>query len=145
MRGYLVDSERQTIEEIDSAFEIEDMCRLLGCQIFTNGSRPLRGNIEDGFDVVYVSDDDLLEGRDDQRFWFQVDADRNPPSSHPIAGNGLVMGCDPEGKACDVQIAIDEVRARVTFTRRRFRGFEQRINDDGIIVTITAPIIGDEA
>lgn len=93
MRGHLINSERKTIEEIDGAFEdYEEINRALGCESMTTGSRPLRGDIEQGFDAVYVSDDNL-EDHDDPRFWFQVDADRNPPSSFPIAGNGFERAC----------------------------------------------------
>jgi hypothetical protein len=100
----------------------------------------------EGFDAIYVSDDDL-EDRDDPRFWFQVGADRRPPSSFPLAGNGLVHGVDPEGEPCDIKISLDEVRARITFTRRKFRGFEigQRIEDGIVGVTVKAPIIDDGA
>ena len=54
-----------------------------------------------------------------------MDADRNPPSSFPICGGrGLVQGADKFGETCDVTISIAEVRSRITFTQRRFQGFE---------------------
>jgi hypothetical protein len=70
-----------------------------GCRHFTTGSRPLRGNMSAGSDGLLVSDDDL-EDRDDPRFWFQVDADKDPPSSFPVAGRGLVTGIDKSGETC---------------------------------------------
>ena len=73
---------------------------VLRCDCHTTGAH-LRGSLETGFDAIYVGDDPL-EDWDDPRFWFQVDADRNPPSSHPIAGLGLALGTNKEGAGCDV-------------------------------------------
>jgi hypothetical protein len=33
------------------------------------------------------------------RFWFQVDAERDPPSSFPLAGRGLLTGADAPPEA----------------------------------------------
>jgi len=63
----------------------------IACSIaaeFANCSRSLRGNMTERFDSIYVSDD-FVEDRHEPRVWFQVDADRTPPSSYPIAGKGL--------------------------------------------------------
>jgi hypothetical protein len=87
MRAYLIDPDRRTIEAIDFAGGYEAILKVVGCNSFTTGSRPLNGSIMKGFDAVYVSDD-ILEDRDDPKDWFEVDADRDPPSSHPIPGRG---------------------------------------------------------
>ena len=113
MRGYLINSERHTIEEIDFGLGLDDICRVLNCRKIANCSRSLRGNMTEGFDSIFASDDYLANSR----FAFQVDADRTPPSSFPIAGNGLVHGVDEKGNLCDVKITLDEVHARITFTR----------------------------
>jgi hypothetical protein len=62
--------------------------RMLNCCRIANCSRSLRGNMTERFDSIYVSDD-FVEDRHEPRVWFQVDADRTPPSSYPIAGKGL--------------------------------------------------------
>lgn len=136
VRGYLIDSEKATIEEIwYDGGDIDVIKKLLNCQRFTLGARLQRNG--DGDDTIYASDD-YLEDRN-PKFWFQVDADQLRPTSHPIAGNGLVHGCDEEGRICDVTIPIEEVRARITFTRREFRGFIP--TEGGVLVD--APIVGD--
>src|SRR5262245_42187825 len=122
MRAILIDPERRTLTEI--TLEDDDyrrIQRVLCCRSFTTGAH-LR-SYTTGFDAVYVSDDPL-EDRDDPRFWCQVDADRKPPSSFPIAGLGLALGTDTEGAGCDVGISVNDLRARITFTQRKFRGFE---------------------
>jgi hypothetical protein len=122
-RAILIDPEKRTITEIQIEKGYEKIQEALGCRSFTAGSRPLTGSIAEGFDTLYVSDDDM-EDRDDPRFWFQVDTDRDPPSSYPIAGLGLAAGIDEEGGSCDVRISVADLTPRITFTQRKFRGFE---------------------
>jgi hypothetical protein len=123
MRAILIDPEKRTISEIDFKGDYRKIQAVIGCGRFTSGSRPLNGSLEEGFDSLYVSDDDM-EDRDDPRFWFQVDADRDPPSSYPLAGRGLVVGVNEEGASCDARISVAELTSRITFTQRKFRGFE---------------------
>jgi hypothetical protein len=114
MRGYLIDSERQTIEEIDMAPGLEDVRRLLNCRTITT-SRWLRGNMAESFDAIHFSRDYLADRHGLRSTWFQVDGDRTPPSLYPIAGNGFVHGVDADGRLCDVKVTLDDVRARITF------------------------------
>jgi hypothetical protein len=142
MRAFMIDAEHQTITKIDFAGGYEELQRALGCQSFTTGSRPLTGSLEQGFDAVYVSDDCLEDG-DDPKHWFQIDADRNPPSSFPITGRGLVLGTDPDGEDCDARISLEELVPRITFTRRKFRGFKTTTGstEGTIVIELQAPII----
>jgi hypothetical protein len=146
MRAILIDPEQRTLTEID--LEDDDYRRIqkvLRCKSFTTGAH-LGGSISTGFDAVYVSDDELEE-QDDARFWFQVDADRNPPASFPIAGLGLAMGIDTQGAGCDVRIRASELAKRITFTQRKFRGFETFTGEEArrrgahVAVELKAPIV----
>jgi hypothetical protein len=122
MRAILIDPEKRTFTEIQLANgDYKEIQKVLSCRSFTIGAF-LSGSYETGFDAVDVSDDEL-EDRDDPHFWFQVDAQRNPPSSYPIAELGLATGTDPEGASCDVSISVAELQSRITFTQRKFRGF----------------------
>jgi hypothetical protein len=123
MRAILIDSEKRTITEIEFEGDYRTIQAILNCHSFTSGSRPLNGSLEEGFDALYVSDD-ALDERDDPRFWFQVDADHNPPSSYPLAGLGLVLGVDEQGKGRAARISVEELTRRIAFTQRKFRGFE---------------------
>jgi hypothetical protein len=59
------------------------------------------------------------------------------------------MGADKEGAGCDVRISVEELAKRVTFTQRKFRGFETsrgrgKVGDHEIEmlrVDLKAPII----
>jgi hypothetical protein len=143
MRAILIDPEQRTITEIDFGGGGKQLEQLLGCHDFTTGSRPLNGSMMKGFDALYVSDD-MLDERDDPKHWFQVDADRDPPSSFPIAGRGLVVGTDPDGEDTDARISRDELVKRITFTKRKFRGTKVTSGPGLIEVEQVAPIIDEE-
>jgi hypothetical protein len=146
MRAILIDPEKRTITETEFEGDYRKIQAILGCESFTSGSRPLNGSLEEGFDSVYVSDD-YLEDRDDPRFWFQVDADRDPPSSYPIAGLGLILGVDEQGENRDARISVEELTKRITFTQRKFRGFETFTGEEArargahFVVEAKTPII----
>jgi hypothetical protein len=146
MRAILIDPEKRTIVEIEFEGDYRKIQEVIGCGRFASGSRPLNGSLEEGFDSLYVSDDDM-EDRDDPRFWFQVDADRNPPSSYPLAGRGLVLGVDKVGESCDASISVAELTKRITFTQRKFRGFQSFTGEEAqargahYVVEAVAPII----
>ena len=141
MRAILIDPEKRTLTEIQltNGDDYEEIQKVLRCRSYTTGAQ-LSGSLLEGFEAIYVSDDPLEE-RDDPRFWFQVDAERDSPSSYPIAGLGLAQRIDPEGAACDVRIAVEELRARITFTQRKFRGLTTTEHEQGLVVGLHAPII----
>jgi hypothetical protein len=138
MRAFMIDAEHQTITKIDFVGDYRKIQQAIGCGRFTTGSRPLTGSIEEGFDTLCVSDDEFEEA-DDPKHWFQIDAERDPPSSYPIAGRGLVIGVDRDGETCGARINLKELTARVTFTRRKFRGYEITEVPDGLVVEQKAP------
>jgi hypothetical protein len=125
VRAYLIDSKAQTVTEVKVGKGLQAIYGALKCKRITTSGRALRGNYSDGFDSILVSDEPIEDlNPEDTKYWFQVDADCDPPSSYPICGRGLVQGADKFGETCDVTISIAEVRSRITFTQRRFQGFE---------------------
>src|SRR4051794_39190026 len=111
VRAIVIDPEARTFTEVLIGGDLGSLQRAIGCRDVTTGSRFLRGSLETGFEAVYVSDDELTEA-DDPKFWFQVDADRDPPSSYPIAGRGVVSGTDVDGETCDAKITIADLAKR---------------------------------
>jgi hypothetical protein len=125
LKAYLIDPKAQTVTEVKVGKGLPALYDILKCKHITASGKALRGNYSDGFDSILVIDEPIEDlDPEDTKYWFQVDADRNPPSSFPICGRGLVQGADKFGETCDVTISIAEVRSRITFTRRRFQGFE---------------------
>src|SRR5262245_44215300 len=109
MRAILIDPEKRTITQIQLEPGIENICGVLKCRQVGTGAH-LRGTIEEGFDIIFVSDDDLAgRAEEELRCWFQIDADRNPPGSFPIAGLGLALGNNRYGEMCDVGISVAEL------------------------------------
>jgi hypothetical protein len=142
MRAILIDPETQSLTEIElKAGDLREIRNAIGCRLFTTGVY-LNGSLEAGFDSIDVGDDGL-EGRDDSRFWFQVDADRDRPSSRPLAGRGLAVGTNKYGATCGLRISINELRARIVFTQRfkTYTGAESHARGADIAVEPKAPII----
>lgn len=83
VRAILIDPEEQSLTEIEIGAHHEEIEGVLRYDSFAIGAH-LGGSSEQGFNTVYVSDDEITEA-DSPRDWFQVDADRDPPSSYPIA------------------------------------------------------------
>jgi hypothetical protein len=142
MRAILIDPETKTFTEIDFKGGREEIEHLLGTISWCSGLyRWLRGSSGEDFETIMV-DACGMETRPEQRFWFQVDADReeNETTSPPIAGKGLVVGCDAQGKDADARTSLDELRRRITFTQRKFRGICQQPSK-GMRGPLLAPII----
>jgi hypothetical protein len=62
----------------------------------------------------------------------------------PLLANGLVCGVDKRGRLCGAHISVEELSKRITFTRRKFRGFDVKPLIEGMQIDVTAPIIDDK-
>ena len=136
MRALLINPKQRTITEIDYDGTPEAMCKLIGCDSFKIAST-LKGWLQEGFDTVWVSNDELDEDKYPNR-WFQIGVGTDR-ASYPIAGKGLVVGTDKAGENYPAIISRDELIRRVTFTTRKL-GFESSLVPDGLEVRIKAPI-----
>jgi hypothetical protein len=80
MRALLIDPEQRTVTEMQiKGDDYRETNRILGCDMQTTGAY-LNGSLEEGYDCIAVSDDVLSEDNA-PRFWFQVDANQDPPAS----------------------------------------------------------------
>ena len=147
MRAILIDPEIKTLTEVNYDGENGEVYRLLGCGSVGIVAYLNNPTSDGGFDCVFASDD-LLDDRE-PRYWFQVDAERDLPTSYPIAGPGLAVGTDDQGENADLKISLAELQSRVTFTRRKFRGFrtlsdaEARARGADIALEVVAPIVDE--
>jgi hypothetical protein len=142
IKAIFIDAEKRSLSYVEVGDDYRAINAMIGCKEHTMGAH-LSGNYSRGFEAVYASDDHIEDAVPSPQWWFQVDADKDPPSSYPIAGNGLVMGTDPQGAGCDTTVTIEELLPRITFTRRKFLGFHTRKTPTGIAVTMDAPILHD--
>ena len=90
MKAILINALEGTVTEIEMKNSIEEMQRLIGCEVFT--TVPLR--LPD-CDMLFVDDEGLLHNPG-AKGWFKI---FNYPQ--PLAGNGLIVGHTADGHARD--------------------------------------------
>jgi hypothetical protein len=111
MRAYLIDPKTETVEQVDYDGNYRSIYKLLGI-----GNNPFTVvRLGPDRDVVFVDDEGLLN---DPRYFFFVSG-----YHHPLAGRGLVLGTDADGDSISPAMTLDELRARVTFTKVSVEGF----------------------
>lgn len=101
MKGYLVDPFNRTIEEVEHDGSLDSIYTLIGADCFACAAFDRDGN------TAYVDDEGLFKS--DQQFFLML----NYPQ--PLAGKGLILGCDEVGESQSPTVSIDEVRAKIQF------------------------------
>ena len=101
MQAILINPFDKTIEEVDYSGDWRDISSLLECDIFTTAY------FDDTDDSVYVDDEGLYV--EDQAFFTIGDYPQ------PLAGRGLILGCNDEGDSVDCETTLEEAKAMVTF------------------------------
>ena len=86
IRAVLVDSKSRTVTDVEYDGDYKSIYGMIGCQCFTTIQLP-------GGDALYVDDEGLLRVTADTPF-MQV-----PAYPQPIAGSGLILGCDKNGNS----------------------------------------------
>jgi hypothetical protein len=101
MKALLIDSKNKVVKQIEIGEHFTEISKAIDCETF---SAP---HILENEDTMYCDDEGLL--KNPQHFFL---LDTYP---QPIAGNGLILGCDDEGDSIDVKTTLDELISRVTF------------------------------
>lgn len=102
-KAILIDSKARAISEVEVEEDVAAYNKLIGSECYTGGPRlPNR-------DGVLVDDEGLLK-LDENTTFFAFD---NYPQ--PLAGNGLVLGCRPNGETANVKSSVEDIKKRVTF------------------------------
>jgi hypothetical protein len=121
MRAILIDANTKTIVETEYAGDLDDLYRILDSRHVD--AKQIDGDIfESGWHSVWHDDEFLLDESSMPTKFFEIKTERG--STPPIAGKGLIVGHNQDEPA-PATLTLDEVRAAVTFTERRFRGFRQ--------------------
>ena len=127
LRAILIDPEKHTIEEFVFNGTLDGMYAAIGCNTVCS----VRVNREG--DILWVDDNGMLtEGL---AVW------RWGSFGHPLAGRGLVVGCDEIGRDQDATIALDLVRADVLFTDLETTGQLGPTTQIGNIISMGEPIL----
>ena len=101
MQAILINPFDKTIEEVDYSGDWRDISSLLECDIFTTAY------FADTPDSVYVDDEGLYV--EDQALFTIGDYPQ------PLAGRGLILGCNDEGDSVDCETTLEEAKAMVKF------------------------------
>lgn len=98
MKCYVIDAKEGVIYEREYTPYTNDINDILGCSIFCVG-----GYLNDKADAVLVDDEGLLKNPE---HFFQIGID-----GQPLAGHGVVTGCDAHGDPQGPTISIEELAA----------------------------------
>ena len=101
MQAILINPFDKTIEEVEYSGDWKDISSLLECDIFTTAY------FDDTTDSVFIDDEGLYV--EDQAFFTIGDYPQ------PLAGRGLILGCNDEGDSVDCKTTLEEVKAMVKF------------------------------
>jgi hypothetical protein len=105
--AYLIDPFARAISEVEYDGNIKNICKLIDAEIFDVA------RINDKRDGIFVDDNGLRGDLTNQRF-FRIEA-REFGYPEPLAGKGLVLGCDEAGKPTSPTLTLEQVRAATRF------------------------------
>lgn len=101
MRAILIDPFTRSITEVEYSGDYHDIYKLIDCDTFTIAPITHRG------DGIFVDDEGLF--KPDQAFF------KHDGYPQPLAGCGLIMGCDEEGETVEPTISLADTIAAVRF------------------------------
>jgi hypothetical protein len=129
MRAILIDPVAKTVTEVEHTDDYRDIYKHLECDLFTVVGI-------DEVDSVFIDDEGLL--KDEPGPFFALAG-----YPQPLAGRGLILGCDEEGESIAARMSLDEARAMVSFPEAKFRGFEYSEGQEGDVFVIRNRAIFD--
>jgi hypothetical protein len=101
MRAYLIDPQAGEITQVDYTGDYRNIYQHIGADCFDVA------RFGDEGDAAFVDDNGLLN---DPRYFFMVRGNPNP-----LAGKGLVLGCDAEGESIEPKCTLEWLKANVAF------------------------------
>lgn len=100
MLALLIDPFTRTITEVEYSGNYQQIYDLIDCQTYDCARINKHG------DAIFVDDEGLISEKP-QAFFLHKDYPQ------PLAGKGLVLGCDDEGESVAPHTTLDEVTAAV--------------------------------
>lgn len=100
MKAYLIDPFTQSVNEVDYSGQYQDIYSLIDCSCFTVA------DFNEFGDCVFVDDEGLISGKFQEFFMISG-------YPQPLAGKGLILGCNSEGDSVEPSITIEQARALV--------------------------------
>jgi hypothetical protein len=109
MKAILIDPKAETVTEVKHNGDYKQIYKLIDCELFTVLQI-------DDVNSIYIDDEGLLN---DPKYFFNWRG-----YGQPLANKGLVLGCDEEGDTIGTTLSVEEVRAKVTFSKYSVLGFD---------------------
>jgi hypothetical protein len=103
MKAYLINPFDQTVTQVDFTGNYKNIYTHIQADMFTTVE------MNEQMDTVWIDDEGLLKDLENQAF-FTIKGYKQP-----LAGRGLVLGCDDEGVSVEPKISIEEVILSVKF------------------------------
>ena len=100
MKAYLINPFAQSITEVEYSGDFNQIYQFLNCDLFTVVE------INEFGDSVFVDDEGLISGKPQE--FFLVSG-----YPQPLAGMGLVLGCNQEGESTEPSITLEQLKAQV--------------------------------
>ena len=108
MLAFLINPTTETIEVVEHDGDYKNIQKLIGASLFTTVC--IKYDEDKGVSTdIYVDDEGMLSLTADTKF---IKFDNYP---YPLAGNGLVLGCDIEGESIAPMISKEELEDSVSF------------------------------
>jgi hypothetical protein len=99
MQAILIDPFAQEIVQVDYSGDWKDIKKFLQCDLFTTVYMP------DTTDSIFVDDEGLYV--ENQRYF------KFASYPQPLAGMGLVLGCNTEGDSVSCESTLEQIKAQV--------------------------------
>ena len=100
MKAYLIDPYEQSVSEVEYNGDYNQIYKLIDATTF-DVARIANG------DSIYIDDEGL--SKDWQEFFMHKDY------GNPLAGKGLVLGCNDEGDSTEPACTLEQLRGQVGF------------------------------
>ena len=100
MKAYLINPFAQTVTEVEYSGDYNQIYQFLNCDLFTVVE------INEFGDSVFIDDEGLINGKPQE--FFLVNG-----YPQPLAGMGLVLGCNQEGESTEPSITLEQLKAQV--------------------------------
>lgn len=100
-KAVLIDAKSRQVRDIQVLDGLDGWYNAIGCELVTVVTQL------DDWDSLIVDDEGLL--KDPEQFFLWEGYDQ------PLAGNGLIVGCDEEGETQDCRTTAEAVRGKVKF------------------------------
>lgn len=102
VKCYVINPFARTVTENQYRGDYRELYDLIGCDCFTTVT------VNREHDSIFVDDEGLIRNKPQEFFAWKG-------YEHPLAGIGVILGCDEEGESVEPVMTLDQVRSSVAW------------------------------